>query len=263
MKNRKLRSFLYSLLLHGMIALSVVALFVMQKSEEKVTEEKRYKVMLTQVNERLPQKAEPRPPVVKKEKKPKPEKKVVKKKPVKKKLVKKIEKKKPVKKVPVKKVVEPVVEESVVVQETFEPVEEVIEKKVEEVVAAEERKELIVTPDEPVALSPAAKEAIEAPPAENITPEDAYVKAHITEIMSLLRKNLYYPRMARKRGIEGKVMVRFELLKNGDIRNITVIEAGRDILARAAVTTIERLKGKFPLPDEVLILNVPIMYQLK
>ena len=109
----------------------------------------------------------------------------------------------------------------------------------------------------------AAPEAIDAPPVENTTPEDAYVKAHIAEIMALLRKNLYYPRMARKRGIEGKVMVRFELMENGDIENITIVESGRDILGRAAVTTIERLEGKFPLPDETLVLHVPIMYQLK
>ena len=50
---------------------------------------------------------------------------------------------------------------------------------------------------------------------------------------------------------------------NGDIKNITIIEAGRDILARAAVTTIERLDGKFPLPSEPLILHVPIMYKLR
>jgi TonB family protein len=68
--------------------------------------------------------------------------------------------------------------------------------------------------------------------------------------------------MARKRCIEGEVLVRFELLENGDIENIRVIDAVNDILARAAVTTIERLEGKFPLPSERLVLNVPIMYVL-
>ncbi len=239
MKNRKLRSLLYSLFLHGTIVLLVVALFVTTKSEEKVPQEKRCKVMLTQVCECLPEKVEKKPPVV--QKKPKPKKKIVKKKP------------KPVvkKRIPLKKA--PVIEEP----------EEVEQEELQVVEVEEEAKELIVTPNAPVVLSPAAKEAIAAPPAKNITPEDAYVKAHIAEIMSLLRKNLYYPRMARKRGIEGKVMVRFELRTNGEIHNITIIEAERDILAAAAVTTIERLEEKFPLPDETLILHVPIMYQLK
>ena len=252
MKNRKLRSFLYSLLLHGTIVLAVVALLVTTKSEEKASTEKFCKIKLTQVCDCLPEKKEVKPPVVQKQKKVQPKKKVVKKKPkpvVKKKVL--------VKKAPV--IEEKVVEEQAVVEE------EVIEIEKEElqiVAVKEEAKEIIVTPNAPVVLSSAAQEAIDAPPVANITPEDAYVKEHITEIMALLRKNLYYPRMARKRGIEGKVMVRFELLENGDIRNITIIEAERDILARAAVTTIERLEGKFPLPNETLVLHVPIMYQL-
>ncbi len=230
----------------------VIALFMTTKSEEKVAEEKRCKIMLTQVCECPPEKTETKPPVVQKQKKPQPKKKVVKKTepvPVVKKTV-------IVKKAPV--IEEKVVEKEEVVEE--EPVEQ--EEMQVVAVEEEEAKEIIVTPNAAVVLSPAAQEAIDAPPAENITPEDAYVKAHITEIMALLRKNLYYPRMARKRGIEGKVMVRFELLENGDIQNITIVEARRDILARAAVTTIERLEGKFPLPSETLVLNVPIMYQL-
>ncbi|MEN8146606.1 MAG: TonB family protein [Campylobacterota bacterium] len=250
MKNRKTRSFLYSLFLHGAIVLLVAALFMTTESDEKVAEEKRCKIMLTQVCEYPPEKAAPKPPVVQKQKKPQPKKQVVKKKP------------EPVKKtVVVKKA--PVIEEMVVDKEVFVEEEMVEQKEVQVVEVEEEAKEVIVAPDAPVVLSPAAQQAIDAPPAENITPEDAYVKAHITEIMALLRKNLYYPRMARKRGIQGKVMVRFELMENGEIKNITVIEAGRDILASAAVTTIERLEGKFPLPSEPLLLNVPIMYQLR
>ncbi len=257
MKNRKLRSFLYSLFLHGTIVLLVVALFVSTKNEEKIPKEKYCKVKLTQVCECLPEKPVVKPPVA--QKKPQPKKKVVKKKVVKKKKPKPVIKKKvPVKKAPV--VEEKVIEEPEVVEE--KPVE-VEQEEMRVIEVEEEPKELIVTPNAPVVLSPAAQEAIAAPPAENITPEDAYVKEHIAEIMSLLRKNLYYPRMARKRGIQGKVMVRFELMENGDIKNITILEAGREILADAAVTTIERLEGKFPLPKETLVLHVPIMYQLK
>ena len=252
MKNRKLRSFLYSLFLHGTIVLLIIALFVSTKDEEEVSKEKYCKIKLTQVCECLPEKPVVKPPVTKK--KPQPKKKVIKKKKPKPVVKKKI----PVTKAPI--VEEKVFEEPEVVEE--KPVE-VEQEEMQVIEVEEEPKEIIVTPNAPVVLSPAAQEAIDAPPEKDITPEDAYVKEHISEIMALLRKNLYYPRMARKRGIEGKVMVRFELMENGDIKNITIVEAGRDILARAAVTTIERLEGKFPLPKEVLILHVPIMYQLK
>ena len=224
----------------------VIALFVSTKSEEKVPKEKYCKVMLTQVCECLPEKPVAKPPVT--QKKPQPKKKAVQKKP------------KPVvkKKIPVKKA--PVVEELEIVEEKLVEIEQ---EEMQIIEVEEEAKEIIVTPNAPVVLSPAAQEAIDAPPAADITPEDAYVKTHIAEIMTLLRKNLYYPRMARKRGIQGKVMVRFELMENGEIKNITILEAGRDILAGAAITTIERLEGKFPLPSETLTLHVPIMYQLK
>ncbi len=246
MKIRLTKSFLYSLLLHGTIVLLLVALFIASQPEESATGEKRCKVMLTQVCECLPEKRAAEPPVVEKQAKPQPKKKQV------------------------EKEAAPVVKDEVVVQEVPEVEEEVAEEEViveeetveNETVVDAEAKELIVTPEVPVVLSPAAQQSIDAPPAEEMTPEEAYIKAHISEIMALLRKNLYYPRMARKRGIQGKVLVRFELLQNGEIRNIEVVESGRDILARAAVTTIERLEGKFPLPEGTLVLNVPIMYQL-
>lgn len=250
MKNRKTKSLLYSLFLHGTIVLLVIALFMTTESEKKLPEEKRCKIMLTQVCECPPEKAEPKPPVVQKQKKPQPKKQVVKKKPEP--VVKKT--------VVVKKA--PVIEEMAIDKEVFIEEERVEQKEVQVLEVEEEAKEIVVTPNAPVLLSPAAQQAIDAPPAANIAPEDVYIKAHITEIMALLRKNLYYPRMARKRGIEGKVVVRFELMPNGEIKNITVTESGREILASAAVTTIERLEGKFPLPSESLLLHVPIMYQL-
>ncbi len=248
MKIRLTKSFLYSLLLHGTIVLLLVTLFMVSKREENAGGEKRCKIMLTQVCACPPAKAEAKPSVAEKQKKPQTKKQQVKKEPV------------PVVKEPV-----PFVKEEVVVQALPEVEEEVVEEVVleEERVEKEELvEEVMVVSEAEAALSSPAQEAIATPAAEEISPEDAYVNAHISEIMALLRKNLYYPRMARKRGIQGKVLVRFELLQNGEIQHIEVLESGRDILARAAVTTIERLDGKFPFPEETLVLNVPIMYEL-
>ncbi len=252
MKIRLTKSFLYSLFLHGTVVLLIIALFFMSESKEKVAESKRCKIMLSQVCACPPAKAEVKPPVAEKRKKPQTKKQQVKKEPV-----------------PLIKEPAPFVKEEVVVQDQPEVEEEVVEEVVledetleNEELAEEEPNEQIVNPDAEAALSSAAQAAPVPAASEEISPEDAYVNAHISEIMALLRKNLYYPRMARKRGIEGKVLVRFELLQNGEIQNIEVLESERDILARAAMTTIERLDGKFPFPEETLVLNVPIMYQL-
>jgi len=245
MKNHKRRSLLYSLLLHGIAVVLFILLVVMVGEEKKVVQESRHVVELSHVRVMMPI------PTVKKVTPPK------KVKPVQKKKVKKKVHKKPIKKkvvtpkvVPVKKapVIEPIVmEPEVIVEEPVKP----------------EPKEVVVTPTEPATLSPAAVEAVEAPPTPESSPEDIYIKAHISKIMSLLRKNLYYPRMARKRHMEGKVVVRFELLQDGSVKNIVIVEAERDLLGSAAVTTIERLEGKFPQPSEPLLLHVPIMYKLK
>ena len=245
MKNHKSLSLLYSLFLHGVIVILVIILVVTLQDEKKILQEHCYVVQLSQFDVKPTPKLVVKKQTIKKKVKPPVKKKVIKKKPVKKKVVKR----KPVVKkiVPVKKapVVEPEVNEAEIVEEVEEP------------------KAVVITPNEEAVLSPAAQEKVEEPLTPESTPEEMYVQTHISEIMSLLRKNLYYPRMARKRHIQGKVMVRFELRTNGEIHNITIMEAGRDILGAAAVTTIERLEGKFPLPDETLILHVPIMYQLK
>jgi len=249
MKNHKIKSFLYSLSFHGGLAGVILLLTIYSSEVKKVTAEKRHVVKLSQVAiaKPAPKQVEkvvkkPTPP----KKKRKPPQKVKKK--VKKVVKKTIKKRPPPKKiVPVKKA-PPVVKEKII-----EP--EIVEERVQE-----EPKEIVVTPTEPVTLTPAIVKKITAPA---VTAEDAYVQKHIAEIMVLLRENLYYPRMARKRHMEGKVVVSFTLLTNGKIIDIKIVEAKKKLLGKAAVTTIERLRGKFPLPDETLYLHVPIMYRLK
>jgi protein TonB len=256
MKIRMTTSFFYSLVLHLTVLVLALLLFWMAKSDADPVREKRCRIMLNQVCECPPEQAVRQPAESKKEKKPKAETKVA-------------------KPLPEKRAPAPVVEEKAVLQDAPKVVEvkneaefadeaplDVVQEEVKETADDDQQEEPTVTPATDAVQAPAAQQAVEMPLEEHVSPEDAYIEAHMAEIMALLRDNLYYPRMARKRHIEGKVTVRFELLKNGEIENITVVEAERDILARSAVTTIERLDGKFPLPSERLILNVPIMYNL-
>ena len=92
--------------------------------------------------------------------------------------------------------------------------------------------------------------------------KDKYVNQHLQEIARLLQENLYYPRRARKRGIEGKVTVRFTLKKSAEVVSIEVISSNNEILSRGAIKTLQNLSGQFPNPDEKLILTVPISYRL-
>jgi protein TonB len=177
-----------------------------------------------------------------------------------------------------KNVPKPVVAEK---QETVQAVKEVVET-VEAVTAAEEpavvSQTVAAEPEsvqEDAGETAATASAASTPPAapsgaiENAealpaaSAEERYLQEHIRQIALLLRENLYYPRIARKRGITGDVTVAFELLTNGEVRNVAVITQAHAILNRAAVMTIERLSGEFPKPDEPLTLQVPINYRLQ
>jgi periplasmic protein TonB len=133
-----------------------------------------------------------------------------------------------------------------------------------------------------VAEAPAA-EALEAETAETVPPAveapsvpaetqealpprqtgTSYVAENLAVIARLLKENLYYPKLARKRHIEGEVVAAFTLQTDGTIRNVTVKKHARDVLDRAAVRTIKSLSGLLPHPQSPLTLEVPIRFVLR
>ena len=97
---------------------------------------------------------------------------------------------------------------------------------------------------------------------KSVNKEKVYIQNNLNEIVLLIKENLYYPRRARKRGIEGTIVVKFFLHKDGSVSHTQVLSSKSDILSRAAMKTINNLSGKFPKPSEELTLSVPIHYQL-
>jgi len=93
--------------------------------------------------------------------------------------------------------------------------------------------------------------------------EAQYMDKNIKKIVELLKENLYYPRSARKRGVEGEVVVKFRLLKDSTIDSITIVSSQSKILSRAAIKTIKNLSGMFPKPKWEVSLYVPIKFSLK
>jgi protein TonB len=90
-----------------------------------------------------------------------------------------------------------------------------------------------------------------------------YMNRHLAEIAQLLQENLYYPRRARKRGIEGRVLVKFVLQTDAKVQEIEILSSEDEILSRGAIRTLEDLSGAFPKPDEKMTLTVPISYSLQ
>ena len=266
-------SFFLSLLLH--IAILAVVFFIYKgvSSIEKPKVEKKICVKLcTLKKEKKISKPKPKAkikkivkskPIVKKPKK----KKLVKLKPKK---VKKFKpkpkkiKKKPKPKPKPKKIVKVIKKKPVVVEEIKEVKPE---PKVEPLVYTEVVKEKYVQPKEEEVYDEIKNEteAVEIQNEEQRVEEltDEYIDNHEDEIRQLINDNLYYPRRARKRGVQGDVKVRFTLSRDAKISDIKVISSKSDILTRAAIKTLQNLYGKFPKPSETLIINIPIKYRLR
>ncbi len=236
------KSLLFSLLIHSSLLAVLFYLYTTITPHVSSPKEKRICVNLSTIQKKS-KRSEPKSsqqPQIKKKKTP--QKPRVKKKdlPKKKKSVRK--KKKVVKKVSKK------------------TLRKTIEKKVE-------KPTLLATPPKEVKhekIEPMVQTAPPNPPQvrECKSKEKIYIEQNINKIASLIRENLYYPRRARKRGIEGTVVVKFFLHKDGSVSDTHVISSQSAILGRAALKTITKLSGEFPKPLEELTLTVPINYEL-
>lgn len=107
--------------------------------------------------------------------------------------------------------------------------------------------------NKPVKKSPAKK----AP-----SQRETYLQNHLQEIARLIQEHLYYPRRARKRGLEGEVLVTFLLSKNAQISSLKVLRSPSTVLTRAAIKSIEDVAPLLPKPEESLRLTIPIQYKL-
>jgi len=92
---------------------------------------------------------------------------------------------------------------------------------------------------------------------------EIYIDKNLEIIKKLLQDNLYYPRRARKRGIEGDVTVHFKILKSAEVTDIEVLSSKSSILSRGAVKTLEDLSFEFPKPLEDMSITIPIRYRLR
>ena len=163
------------------------------------------------------------------------------------------------KKVPVKKTKQ--IEKKVLLKKEMKKEEpKVIEKPVEPIqpVVHEELQSQKEKKTDVVANRTVVNEII----SKKMSDEEEYLKDNLSKIATLIKENLYYPRVARKRGIQGSVTVRFKLLRDATVIQITAISSDSGVLTRAAIKTIKELSGKFPKPKIDLTITLPIQYSL-
>jgi protein TonB len=92
---------------------------------------------------------------------------------------------------------------------------------------------------------------------------NAYLEANFDSIRNRLRESLVYPKIARKLGLSGEVIVSFLVLPNGTVQDVRIKKScGIAVLDGSAMQTIENA-CPFPGPPAVARIVIPIIFQLK
>lgn len=88
-----------------------------------------------------------------------------------------------------------------------------------------------------------------------------YSSDYLRIIREIIEKTKVYPALARKKGIEGKVFLRFKINPNGEVEEVKIIKSsGSEILDK---TSIETLKRSAPLPYVAGWIELPLAFRLE
>jgi protein TonB len=165
-------------------------------------------------------------------------------------------------------------------QEIKQPVEEVVEapkpppkpktkkkkKRAEKVRQVEPPKP---TPQPPAPAVPttetAQKPALPAEAAAGSVDDPALLERakheYLRRLMAHIESHKNYPRVARRRGIEGDVAVKFRLLQGGEVGNVS-IEQGHRVLRKAVKEAIAAAQP-MPVPPPTLALPLELSFSVQ
>ncbi len=92
-------------------------------------------------------------------------------------------------------------------------------------------------------------------------------ESYVSLIIQEIERKKFYPPLARRLGIEGKVVVRIVIDREGKLKEVSVVKSsGNKILDRAALKLIKKCNFP-PLPPEyqkeIFDVEIPIRYELK
>jgi protein TonB len=72
-----------------------------------------------------------------------------------------------------------------------------------------------------------------------------------------------YPDLARRRGIEGRVVLRLAIAPDGTLLESEAVDSPSAVLARSALSAVEAASPFGPPPGGALRIEVPIRYALQ
>lgn len=104
---------------------------------------------------------------------------------------------------------------------------------------------------------------VSTPPPPPINTEKEYLKLNLAEIRALLIQNQQYPKQAKRLRIQGDVELHFQLNTNGSVEDLKIVQSsGFDILDEDAKALVLKTAPLFPKPSSSVQLKLPISYLL-
>ncbi len=90
-----------------------------------------------------------------------------------------------------------------------------------------------------------------------------YVKEQFDYIRTIVMQHLKYPDEAQSRGLEGKVLISFIIMADGNVKDIKVlVSSGYSVLDKNAIDTVKS-SAPFPKPPANAELRMPVNYVLE
>jgi protein TonB len=100
------------------------------------------------------------------------------------------------------------------------------------------------------------------PTTERLRDSEERLARYVAEVRAMILAQKRYPRLARKRSIEGAVEARIEIGADGSLSGLRLSESAPRVLSRATEEAIERA-APFPTPPEgVRVIEIPVDYSL-
>ncbi|MCT7568940.1 TonB family protein [Aliarcobacter butzleri] len=159
---------------------------------------------------------------------------------------------------------QPIIEKPKPVKNKPEKPKKEHKKPVEKVVQKEEVTEVVAAVPPPPKTEP--KEEVSAP-TMNQNQIDTIETKYLAKVRATIEKNKIYPKAAKRLNQTGKVNVNFDILKNGEIRNVKVL--GKSSFAKLDEASIElliKISNFDEIPEElkksVWNVTIPIDYSI-
>ena len=159
---------------------------------------------------------------------------------------------------------QPIIEKPKPVKNKPEKPKKEHKKPVEKIVQKEEVTEVVAAVPPPTKTPP--KEEVSAP-SINENQIDTIETKYLAKVRATIEKNKIYPKAAKRLNQTGKVNVNFDILKNGEIRNVKVL--GKSSFAKLDEASIElliKISNFDEIPEElkksVWNVTIPIDYSI-